>query len=145
MDFCVEVVDYYQSDMSYSERLNKYQDRIRTICKILLVLWILALPFAGFGFVFGLAGSTAQYFVVMGIGYAGVLLGGVATLEKVKYFPAMLVALVILIAGVMLDALFWKKHNRQLCEDIRSNPACVETEHGFDCPGFVTGRSICSD
>lgn len=115
---------------------------------VILVLLILTIPVFGIGIIFGLAGSTAGYYLMISLGY---LIGVVSSVlglfwEKFRYLA--LVGLFLIALGIILDGMFWKKHNRELCEELRAEPSCTETEIGFSCTDFdgmdfSTGKSIC--
>lgn len=99
---------------------------------------------------FGLAGSTASYFVIIWLGYIGLVIFSFISYRHYKFFPFVIISLLAIVIGLTLDTNFWKKHNSDLCTELRSNPTCVEDACGFTCSdvdgvGFVTNYKICGD
>lgn len=111
----------------------------------------MGLPVFGLGILFGLAGDTATYFVLIAIGYLGVVSFSLASIYRYKFSLAVLVSIFVITGGVVLNDNFWKAHNANLCYELRNNPTCVEDKCGFTCSdvgggiGFSTGGSICKD
>jgi len=126
---------------------------IKIISIILLVISLLLLPFLGIGILFGLAGSTSKYFLIIAVGYLGLIISSLVSIFKHKFFPIVIISLILITTGFTLDSAFWSEHNQDLCKELRSNPTCVEDECGFDCSdfplgsgaGFFTSGSICED
>lgn len=126
---------------------------VKNLSKILLIISLLLLPFFGIGILFGLAGSTSKYFLLIALGYFGIIISSIICIFRYKFFPAIIISIILIITGVTLNDTFWEEHNNQLCEELRANPTCVEDECGFDCSdfplgsggGFFTGSEICKD
>lgn len=123
---------------------------IQNINKIILILSLLLLPFIYMGLLFGLAGSTSKYFLMITIGYIGVVIFSLISIFKYKFFPIVLVSVLLIVFGVTFNDSFWEEHNQNLCEELRLEPSCIEDECGFDCTnfhggGFFTGLSVCKD
>lgn len=124
---------------------------VKNLSKILLIISLILLPFLGIGILFGLAGSTSKYFALIAIGYMGLIISSIICIFRYKFFPVIIISLILIITGFTLNDTFWEEHNHQLCEDLRADPTCIEDECGFDCSdfqgagGFFTGGSICKD
>ncbi len=122
---------------------------IKILSSITLVASLMALPFLGMVILFGLAGSTSKYFVMIGIGYVCLILFSLISIFKYKFFPAVIFGVLLIAIGFTLNNNFWEEHNDQLCKDLRADSTCVEDECGFDCSdfqgmgGFVTGGGVC--
>lgn len=127
------------------------QKEIRIISIILLIISLLVLPFLGIVIAFGLAGSTTNFFLLIGISYITLIISLVVSIFKYKVFPLVILSIVIMGIGFNLDSNFWEEQNSQLCEDLRSDPTCVEDECGFSCSdfqghgGFSTSGGICKN
>ena len=122
----------------------------KTLCGILLALAVVAFPFFGLGIIFGLAGSNSTHYVLMGVGYFGLVVFSLTKIITGRYFPLVIVSLIVLISGIILDQQFWDDHNAELCAELRAEPSCRETACGFDCDnfngfGFVTSYEVCED
>jgi len=61
--------------------MNKKQI-IQNINKIILILSLLLLPFIYTGLLFGLAGSTSKYFLMITVGYIGVVVFSLISVFK---------------------------------------------------------------
>jgi hypothetical protein len=123
---------------------------IRVVSGLIIIVSVLVFPYLGIGIIYGLAGSTAKYYVLIALGYFGLFLFSIVCIFKYKFYPVLLISLLLFVSGATLDTIFWKDHNQQLCEELRAEPSCVENECGFDCEdfqggGFHTGASICKD
>ena len=115
---------------------------IRIISIILLVISLILLPFLGIGILFGLAGSTSQYYIIIAIGYIGVVIFSFISIFKYKFFPLIIIAIILFIIGFTFDSRFWAKENQDICEQLRANPTCIEDECGFDCSDFPSGSGL---
>ena len=118
--------------------------------KILLTFLVLLSPFFVFGTLFGLAGATAKYSALIGLGYIVAVVCSIVGLSRSKYIFGVFIGLAIIVIGVTLDNQFWSEINSNLCRDLRSDPSCVESETGFSCDnfkgsgvGFSTGIGVC--
>lgn len=124
---------------------------IKTLSTLILIVSILLFPLLGIGIIFGLAGSTAKYFILIGFGYVGIVISSLVCIFRPKYYPAILISLALIIVGGIGDARFWSQHNAQLCADLRADPTCVESSTGFQCTdfrgegGFSVGGGICEE
>lgn len=123
---------------------------VRNASIVLLVICLLFLPIMLLGGIYGLAGSTSSHFVLIWIGYIGLIISSAVCLFKYKFFPAIIISIILIIIGVFLNDSFWNQHNDQLCSELRAEPSCTEDECGFTCSnfqgvGFVTGGSVCKD
>ena len=123
---------------------------IRVVSGLIIIVSVLVFPYLGIAIIYGIAGSTAKYYVLIALGYIGLFLSSIICIFKYKFYPALLISLLLFISGATLDTTFWKDHNQQLCEELRAESSCVEDECGFDCEdfhggGFHTGASICKD
>jgi len=128
------------------------QKIIRIISIIFLVISIILLPFLGIGILFGLAGSTANYFYLIGISYLTLIISLIISIFRYKFFLIVIISIILMGVGFTLDSNFWEKNNAELCEDLRAEPSCVESVCGFTCEsfgehgfGFTTSGSICKD
>ncbi len=129
--------------------MNKKQI-IQNINKIILILSLLLLPFIYTGLLFGLAGSTSKYFLMITVGYIGVVVFSLISIFKYKFFPIVLISILLIVFGITFNDSFWGEHNQNLCKELRAEPSCVEDECGFDCTNlngqiFFTGPEICKD
>lgn len=123
---------------------------MKIISRILLILSLLFLPFMFIGGLFGLTGSDATYFVIIWIGYISLIISSTICQFRYKFFPFVIISIIAIIIGATLDTNFWKNENNNLCQELRSNPTCVEDECGFTCSdvggvGLVTSYNICRD
>ena len=115
-----------------------------------LVLFILSLPLIGIMLLFGLAGGDASNFLIMAIGYFGIFIISAISLWREKYIKFIFIAYFLMGLGFYLDANFWKKHNLELCNKLKSDQYCIESEHGFSCKepsplgNFSVAKSICA-
>ena len=119
--------------------------------KILLTFLVLLSPFFVFGTLFGLAGATAKYSALIGLGYIVAIVFSIVGLSRSKYIFGVFIGLALIVIGMTLDSQFWSEQNSNLCKDLRSDPSCVESESGFSCKNFkgsgarfVTGIGVCS-
>jgi len=114
-----------------------------------LVVFTLSLPVIGIMLLFGLAGSDASNFVIAGIGYLGIFIISSLSLWRDKYIKFIFIPYFLMGLGFYLDTQFWKKHNFELCNQIRADQYCTENEHGFTCKepsslgNFSVGKGIC--
>ena len=116
----------------------------------ILAVLVLFLPISWVLFIFGLAGGTWHYFLIIGFGYLLAIAAAVLSFfwKSVRYVPSLGVLLIFV--GLALEARFWTQHNKELCLELRANPTCIEDETGFDCSDFnghrfSTGKAICKD
>ncbi len=122
---------------------------IKILSILSLIASILALPFFGITILFGLSGSTSKFFILIALGYIGIIISSIISIFRYKFFWLVILSLVLMIIGLLLNNSFWEEHNNQLCEDLRSDPTCIENEFGFDCSdfqgqgGFFTGKEVC--
>ena len=93
--------------------------------KILLTFLVLLSPFFVFGTLFGLAGATAKYSALIGLGYIVAVVCSIVGLSRSKYIFGVFIGLAIIVIGVTLDNQFWSEINSNLCRDLRSDPSCV--------------------
>jgi hypothetical protein len=131
--------------------MNK-QNIIRTISLGLLIISVSLAPFLGIGILFGLAGSNQSHFILIALGYLGVIVFSLLSVLSQKFFPIIFVSILIVVTGLVLDQQFWSEHNSDLCAELRSDPSCVEDACGFSCENFRGGEvgmvvpaSICPD
>jgi hypothetical protein len=115
---------------------------------IILVLSLLSLPIFGIYIIFGLAGSTAEYFIIIAVGYVIAIVASVLGFFWTSVRYATLIGVFLILLGVILDHRFWKQHNRELCLELRANPTCIEDDTGFSCSdlrgmNFSTSKRIC--
>jgi hypothetical protein len=121
---------------------------MRIVNIIILVLLIGTFPVVFLGIVFGLAGSTSQYFIVMASGYFIGILFSFLGLFWQKFAYIGLSGFLMIVVGFTLNGVFWLNHNRNLCEELRAETSCIESELGFSCSNFKGGKfgteiSIC--
>jgi len=121
---------------------------MRIVNIIILVLLIGTFPVVFLGIVFGLTGSTSQYFIVMASGYFIGILFSFLGLFWQKFAYIGLSGFLMIVVGFTLNGVFWLNHNRNLCEELRAETSCIESELGFSCSNFKggkfgTGISIC--
>jgi len=129
------------------------QKTIKIASIIIFTISLLFVPIFGIAILFGLAGSTASYYVIIALGYIGLIISSFVCIFRYKFFPVIIFSIILIIAGFALDSKFWAKHNQDLCEELRANPTCIEDECGFDCTddgnghgiGIVTSGFICKD
>ena len=113
---------------------------MRIVNIIILVLLIGTFPVVFLGIVFGLAGSTSQYFIVMAAGYFIGILFSFLGLFWQKFAYIGLSGFLMIVAGFTLNGVFWLNHNRNLCEELRAETSCIESELGFSCSNFKGGK-----
>lgn len=128
------------------------QKIIKIISILLLAISLILSPFVGIAILFGLAGSTAKYYTLIGISYLTLIISLIISIFRYKFFPVVIISIMLMIIGINLDSNFWEEHNENLCEELRAEPSCVEDACGFSCDnfrgqdiGFVTSGSVCSD
>jgi len=129
--------------------MNKKQI-IQNINKISLIISLLLLPFIYTGLLFGLTGSTSKYFLMIIVGYIGVVVFSSISIFKYKFFPMVLISILLIVFGITFNNSFWGEHNQNLCKELRAEPSCVEDVCGFACKnfngqGFFTGPEVCKD
>jgi hypothetical protein len=98
---------------------------------------------------FGLSGSDKQNFLLMGIGYIIVIVFSFASLRKQKLVLGAIFGLILIGVGGYKDSQFWKQENSDLCDKLRADPNCVETQTGFNCSdksslGGFSSANMCS-
>lgn len=114
----------------------------------ILIISLMLLPFFWRDFFFGIAGDSTLFFILMGLGYLGIIVSSIVCIFRYKAFPAILVFILILVIAIILENYF--KHDDDLCAELRFNPTCNEDECGFTCSNFG-GRilsksgSVCRD
>jgi hypothetical protein len=114
-----------------------------------LVVFTLSLPFIGIMLLFGLAGADKANFVIAGIGYLGIFIISSLSLWRDKYIKFIFIPYCLMGLGFYLNAQFWKKHNLELCNQIRADKYCTESEYGFSCKepsslgNFSVAKGIC--
>jgi len=113
-----------------------FEKPIQIANTIIIVFAGLFLPFLGLGIIFGLAGSTSHYYALIAISYIGILLFGILTYFRPKFFIGTVTCCLLIITGFALDSLFWKRNNADLCKEIRVEPSCTESESGYVCTNF---------
>ncbi|MEK6758014.1 MAG: hypothetical protein AABX88_02700 [Nanoarchaeota archaeon] len=126
---------------------------IKIISIIILVISVLLLPVFGIYILFGLAGDSSKYFILMSLGYIGVIISAILSIFKYKFFPVIIISILLIIIGGTLDNMFWNDVDANLCKELRAEPSCIEDECGFQCSdfpsgsesGFTTGGGICKD
>lgn len=116
--------------------------------KVILVFLGLSFPILGLGILFGLAGSTSEYYLLIAIGYFAGIIFSIIGFFKTKFIYGSFAGVALIVIGFTLDGIFWSDHNAQLCEELRAEPSCIEDETGFDCKNFKgiqfsTGKGIC--
>lgn len=141
---------YHTNFIRIIEDKIMFKKNVKLLSGVIFVLSLLGLPFAYVGTLLGLAGSEPVYPAVIAVGYIGVVIFSFVSIFKQKFFPAILISIVVVIVGNTLDSRFWKKENDQTCRELRAEPSCVEDVCGFTCTsfhgmGFVTGAGICRD
>ncbi len=109
---------------------------MRIVNIIILLLLIGTLPIVFLGIVFGLAGSTSQYFFVMASGYIIGILFSFLGLFWQKFAYVGFLGFLMIAIGYTLNGIFWLNHNRNLCEELRAETSCIESELGFSCSNF---------
>lgn len=124
--------------------------KLKILSALIFALLVVAAPFVLIVTLFGLAGSTAEYHLLILAGYAGLLAFSLTGIFRPNYVFFSAIPLALLVAGVMLDGRFWTKHNATLCVDLRKEPSCIESACGFTCSnwngaGFTTAGTICAD
>lgn len=115
-----------------------------------LVCVLLSSPFLGMGILFGLAGSNAEHFLLIGAGYLIVIFFSVIGIFKPKYYLGCIFGVGLMLVGSLLSQRFWSQHNEELCRQLRAEPSCVENDLGFTCTdfkgiGFNAGKHVCSN
>lgn len=116
-----------------------------------LVFFTLSLPLIGIMLLFGLAGSDASNFLIATIGYLGIFIISSLSLWRDKYIKFIFIPYFIMGLGFYLDARFWKKHNLELCKQLRTDKFCKESEYGFSCNkpsplgNFSVAKGICRE
>lgn len=115
---------------------------IRIVSGVVFVLGLLATPFVGIGLLFGMAGSTSGYFILITAGYVLFLTVAGASVLWPKFFALLVIPIAMIITGLSLDASFWKSHNESLCEQLRADPECVEVDGRFECSVGENATSI---
>jgi len=122
---------------------------VKILSVIIFAISLLALPVFGAVILFGLAGSVPIYFVIITLGYVSLMIGSFICIFKYKFFPIIIISLILIILGFALDGIFWKNYNSGLCEELRAEPTCIENQNGFNCwnsegnIGSVVPSSIC--
>lgn len=58
------------------------------------------------------------------------------SLFKPKFMYSYIIFFIFIIFGVVYDNHFWENENNDLCNELRKNPTCVESECGFRCTNF---------
>jgi hypothetical protein len=98
-----------------------------------LVIGVLAFPVFGLAILFGLSGSDPGNYLLMVIGYGGVLASAVGTLFNTKYFKFIFASYCVLWLGRHLDQEYWHRQNVPACARVKADPNCIKTPSGFDC------------
>lgn len=118
---------------------------VKKTSKFISVVSILLSPFALIIILFGLSGSDSRSFLLIGLGYFGVILFSLISVRRYKFFIGIIISLILIIAGVILDHIFWAEENSNICKEVKADPSCVESACGFQCSDFKnsgTGATI---
>ena len=110
-----------------------FESQIKTVNTVIFALAVLSIPVLGLGIIFGLAGSTSEYYYLIAISYIGVLVSGIKTYFNPKFFVGTIIFSILIFTGFYLDSIYWEKHNDELCKKIKAEPSCTESEYGFSC------------
>jgi len=84
---------------------------------ILLVITVLASPFAFVAFLLGYAGSVPIYTIIATFGYLGIFIFSIVSIFRYKFFIGIIVSIILMITSLSLDARYWDKQNAALCAD----------------------------
>ena len=122
----------------------------KTIAVVLTVFTALSvmigLPF----YLFGLAGSHPAPFIVMAVCHVIALASGVFAIQKRKAWVVFCAALIGWNAAAFWNKSYWAESNQAECEQMRKDPACIESETGFTCQdsqtfgNLVTSKAGCA-
>lgn len=100
---------------------------------VIFIISLLAIPLFGIAILFGLAGSNPSHFIIIALGYIGLITSSFVCIFRYKFFPAIIISILIIISGSAWDIIFWKNENSKLCEELRADPTCIENQEGFVC------------
>lgn len=95
-----------------------------------LISAIISVPLLGYMVLFGASGSN---FYLAGQGLILYVVFSIVARKKFKFWPGILVGIALIWLGLYRDNLFWKNQNSNMCVELRADPYCVESEHGFNC------------
>lgn len=116
-----------------------------------IALFILSIPIIGLMLVMGLSGGAGSGLGYSFLGYLGIFVFSCLTFWKLKFFKFIFFCYFLFGLGFYLDANFWEKHNRDLCNEIKADKYCHETETGFTCTepsplgNFGVAKGICKN
>jgi hypothetical protein len=119
------------------------------LAKIIFWLSLIYVIPMGIGYLFAFSGSHPGPIFFMAAGHTLVLIFSHLAKKNSKMFVGVAVGVVCMIGGYWFDKNFWKRENESLCQQLKSDPLCVESETGFTCSqlsrlgGFSVGKGIC--
>ncbi len=86
---------------------------------------------------------------LIAIGYLVFLLAALIGIRRKKFLYGSLLGAFLIILGMHLNDNFWEHHNENMCQKLREDIFCIETESGFQCTepslygNMATLSSIC--
>ena len=130
--------------------MEKIEKIIKYICIVLLILSGISFPILSFGIILGLGESTSQDIVIFAIGYIGIIIFSFISIFRYKFFPLVLISIILVSIGLTLDYINVTNSDQEDCEALRAEPSCIEDECGFNCSNFsgvslTIEGSICKD
>ncbi|MEC8221245.1 MAG: hypothetical protein VX028_04165, partial [Nanoarchaeota archaeon] len=69
------------------------QKIIKIISILLLAISLILSPFVGIAILFGLAGSTAKYYTLIGISYLTLIISLIISIFRYKFFPVVIISI----------------------------------------------------
>lgn len=119
------------------------------LTRVIFIFALLYAPILGYWYLTGLSGSNPFPHVIMLVGHVAVLIGSYLAVKNRKFYIAVAVGSALFFFGQRADKKFWQSHNSNLCQQIKSDPHCMETAVGYQCQepsslgNFNVAKTIC--
>ena len=121
----------------------------KLVSNILLIVGIVAAFPLGIYYLFAMSGSNPQPAVAMLISHVVFVVCSFLSRNKPRLLIGTVVGLIAFLVSYQADKKFWSDHNQNLCQELRSDPQCMESPTGFSCNeskklgNFTTGIGVC--
>ena len=125
-----------------SKRPSKNR-RILSIASVAILT--LFLPLIYLGVLFGLVGDNPEHYVIMAVGAVSAFIFSVLSVWRFIYYFGVIAAVIIFFYGAHLSGEFWRKHNADLCQKLRSDPSCEIEGSVYDCQNGIYSVNRCND
>jgi hypothetical protein len=97
------------------------------------------------GILFGLVGGNPEHYVIMGIAAICAFIFSVLSIWRFVFYYGAILSVITFFYGAHLSSEFWRKHNTDLCQELRTDPSCKIDGSVFNCENGFYSTSICND